>query len=110
MKGLFALSPLLVFVAIYLISSIVAGDFYKVPISVVFMLASIYAIAISRGPMQQRVETFSKGAGKPGIMLMLWVFVLAGAFAASAKDIGCIDSTVALMLRIVPEQIGRAHV
>lgn len=104
MKGLFALSPLLVFVAIYLISSIVAGDFYKVPISVAFMLASIYAIAISRGPMQQRVETFSKGAGKPGIMLMLWVFVLAGAFAASAKDIGCIDSTVALMLRIVPER------
>ena len=51
MKGLFALSPLLVFVAIYLISSIVAGDFYKVPISVAFMLASIYAIAISRGPM-----------------------------------------------------------
>ena len=99
MKGLFALSPLLVFVAIYLISSIVAGDFNKVP-----MLASIYAIAISRGPMQQRVETFSKGAGKPGIMLMLWVFVLAGAFAASAKDIGCIDSTVALMLRIVPER------
>ena len=104
MKGWFALSPLLVFVAIYLISSIVAGDFYKVPISVAFMLASIYAIAISRGPMQQRVETFSKGAGKPGIMLMLWVFVLAGAFAASAKDIGCIDSTVALMLRIVPER------
>lgn len=68
---MFALSPLLVFVAIYLISSIVAGDFYKVPISVAFMLASIYAIAISRGPMPQRVETFSKGAGKPGIMLML---------------------------------------
>lgn len=104
-KGILSLSPLVVFIAIYLVSSIVAGDFYKVPISVAFMLASIYAVAIGKGPVTERINTFSRGAGTPGIMLMLWVFVLAGAFASSAKSIGCIDSTVGLMLRVVPENM-----
>ena len=104
-KGFLTLSPLMVFITIYLVSSIVAGDFYKVPISVAFMLASIYAVAIGKGTIAERVNTFSRGAGTSGIMLMLWVFVLAGAFASSAKSIGCIDSTVGLMLRVVPEDM-----
>ena len=101
-KGIFALSPLIVFVTLYVVSSIIANDFYKMPISVAFMLASIYAVATSKGSMTERITTFSHGAGTPGIMLMLWVFVLAGAFAAAAKSIGCIDSTVGLMLSVVP--------
>ncbi|MCI6208933.1 MAG: Na+/H+ antiporter NhaC family protein [Prevotella sp.] len=101
-KGIFALSPLIVFVTLYVVSSIIANDFYKMPISVAFMLASIYAVATSKGSMTERINTFSHGAGTPGIMLMLWVFVLAGAFAAAAKSIGCIDSTVGLMLSVVP--------
>ena len=101
-KGIFALSPLIVFVTLYVVSSIIANDFYKMPISVAFMLASIYAVATSKGSMTERINTLSHGAGTPGIMLMLWVFVLAGAFAAAAKSIGCIDSTVGLMLSVVP--------
>ena len=105
-KGIFALSPLIVFVVLYMVSSIVAGDFYKMPISVAFMLASIYAVATCRGrSMADRIDTFSRGAGTPGIMLMLWVFVLAGAFASAAKSIGCIDSTVGLMLAAVPSDM-----
>lgn len=105
-KGLFALSPLLVFLAIYLGSAILASDFYKVPISVAFMLASIYAVATLRGySMQQRIAVFSQGAGTPSIMLMLWVFILAGAFAASASHIGCIDATVNAMLTIMPHSL-----
>lgn len=103
-KGFVALSPLLVFVALYLVTSIVAGDFYKVPISVAFMLSSIYAVMVVKGgSVTQRVNTFSRGAGSQGIMLMLWIFVLAGAFANSAKAIGSIDATVNLMLRILPD-------
>ena len=50
-KGFLALSPLLVFIFIYLVTSIVAGDFYKMPISVAFMLSSIYAVGcIWQGP------------------------------------------------------------
>ncbi len=102
-KGLIALSPLIVFIGLYLITSIIANDFYAVPISVAFLISSIYAVAISRGStLSQRIVTFSRGAGTENIMQMLWIFVLAGAFANTAREIGCIDSTVNLMLRILP--------
>ncbi len=98
-----ALSPLIVFIGLYLVTSIIANDFYAVPISVAFMISSVYAVAISRGTeLSERIVTFSKGAGAENIMLMIWIFVLAGAFATSAKDIGCIDATVNLMLNILP--------
>lgn len=102
-KGLLALSPLAVFVAIYLVASIVAGDFYKVPVTVAFLIASTYAVAICRHlPLSRRLEVFSRGAGTPNMMLMLWIFVMAGAFAGSAKAMGSIDATVNLTLRLLP--------
>lgn len=102
-KGLFALSPLLVFIALYLVTSLIAGDFYKVPIVVAFMVASIYAVAISGGfPLSKRITTYSRGASTENMMLMLWIFVLAGAFAHSAKQMGCIDATVNLTLSVLP--------
>ncbi len=105
MNGWLALSPLLVFLCIYLVSSIAARDFYKIPISAAFLLASIYAIIISRGKtLEQRIAVFSEGAGNKNVLLMIWIFVLAGAFAATAKEIGAIDTTVNLALRILPGQ------
>ena len=102
-KGLAALSPLLVFLCIYLVSSIIAQDFYKIPISAAFLIASIYAVATTRGKsLEERITTFSKGAGDKNVLLMIWIFVLAGAFAATAKEIGAIDATVNLALRILP--------
>ncbi len=102
-KGLLALSPLAVFICLYLVPSIAAGDFYKVPITVAFMLASIYAVAVSRSvPLRQRIETFSRGAGSSGMMLMLWIFILAGAFANSAKVMGSIEATVNLAVGLLP--------
>lgn len=105
-RGLLALSPLMVFIALYLVTSIVANDFYKVPISVAFMISSIFAIATLReGTLAERVQVFSKGASTSNVMLMLWIFILAGAFANSAKAIGSIDATVNLMLTTVPDQM-----
>ncbi len=102
-KGLLALSPLVVFICLYLVTSIVAGDFYKVPITVAFMLASVYAVAVNRSvPLRQRIETFSRGAGSSGMMLMLWIFILAGAFANSAKAMGSIEATVNLAIGLLP--------
>ena len=102
-KGLLALSPLLVFIALYLITSIIAHDFYKVPITVAFMISSIYAVATSWNfPLPKRIDMFSKGAGTSNMMMMLWIFVLAGAFANSAKVMGCVDATVNLTLMILP--------
>jgi len=104
-KGLLALSPLAVFIVLYLVTSIITGDFYRVPITVAILTASIYAIATTRGKLRKRINVFSRGAGKPEMMLMLWIFVLAGAFANSAKVMGSIDATVNLTLALLPSEM-----
>lgn len=106
MSGWLALSPLAVFLGLYLVSSIIANDFYKIPISAAFLIASIYAIIICRGKsLEERVSIFSEGAGNKNVLLMIWIFVLAGAFAATAKQIGAIDATVNLALRVLPGKL-----
>ena len=105
-KGLLALSPLGVFVVMYLVTSIVAGDFYKVPITVAFMAASMYAVMVCGGiPLRKRIDIYSRGAGTGQMMLMIWIFILAGAFAHSAKVMGSIDATVNLALAVLPSQM-----
>ena len=101
-RGLLALTPILVFLGVYLVTSVVIKDFYKVPVASAFLLASIYAVIISRGPLRKRIELFSEGAGNSKVLLMVWIFILAGAFAQTAKDIGAIDATVNLTLRVIP--------
>ncbi len=103
MNGWLALSPLLLFLCIYLVSSIVAEDFYKVPIAAAFLLASAYALLITKSEtIERKVEIFSAGAGHGNVLLMIWIFVLAGAFAGTAEDIGAIDSAVNFTLGILP--------
>lgn len=102
-KGIKALSPLIVFIILYLVTSIIAHDFYKVPITVAFLISSIYAIAVTGvGTINERVESFCKGAGTSNVMLMIIIFILAGAFASSAKAMGSIDATVDLTLALLP--------
>ncbi len=102
-KGLLALSPLGVFILVYLVTSLIAGDFYKVPITVAFMIASIYAVTVSGGiPLRKRINIYSQGAGTSQMMLMIWIFILAGAFAHTAKMMGAIDATVNLTLTLLP--------
>ena len=106
LRGLLALSPLVVFLALYLISSLIVKDFYKVPVASAFLLASIYAILISRGgKLERKVAVFSRGAGDKNVLLMIWIFVLAGAFASTAKAIGSIEATVNLTLMILPGKL-----
>ncbi len=101
--GIKAISPLLVFILFYLATSIVVGDFYKIPIIVGFLVSCVYGIIISTDrPLAKRIDTFSQGAGSQQIIQMIWIFVFAGAFASSAKAIGCIDATVNLTLYFLP--------
>lgn len=100
-----ALAPLGVFLAVYLLVSIIVGDFYKVPITVAFVISSIVSILITKGSLNQRIESFSKGAANPNIMLMVWIFILAGAFAQTAKATGAVDATVQLALDILPDNL-----
>ena len=103
LNGWLAISPLIVFLAVYLVSSIIAKDFYTVPVSTAFLISSVYAIIISRGKsLEEKVTVFSRGAGNTNILLMILIFILAGAFAATAKQIGAIDATVNLALKLLP--------
>ncbi|MDO4755879.1 MAG: Na+/H+ antiporter NhaC family protein [Parabacteroides sp.] len=101
-----ALLPLGVFLLSYLVVSIIAGDFYKMPITVAFLLASIVAIVISKGGnLNNRIEQFCRGAANSNIMLMVLIFILAGAFAQTAKAMGAVDATVNLALSILPSNL-----
>ncbi len=104
-KGLLALSPIVVLLVVYLTMSLASGDFYRISISVAFVAAAIYAVMILRGisrSLQERIGVFSEGASDKNIMYMIWIFVLAGIFAATAKSMGAVDATVHFTMRFVP--------
>ncbi|MCF0177011.1 MAG: Na+/H+ antiporter NhaC family protein [Bacteroidales bacterium] len=104
--GLLAISPLVVFMIIYLVSSLLCGDFYKIPTSASFMLAIAYAIIIMpKTPFAKRITLLSKGASDENIITMIWIFILAGAFSACTKEIGAVDATVNLTLNVVPGRL-----
>ena len=105
LQGLLALSPVAVFLLSYVAVSVIVGDFYSMPIAVSLVLASVWAIVIFRGcPLAERIEVFSRSAGHVNILYMIWIFILAGAFASLAKELGAVEATVDLALRIFPEQ------
>ncbi|HRF69139.1 MAG TPA: Na+/H+ antiporter NhaC family protein [Muribaculum sp.] len=105
-QGLLAISPIAVFLLLYLVVSLIIGDFYKMPISVALLIASAWAVIILRGkPLARRVEIFSHDAGSSNVMYMVWIFILAGAFAALAKETGAIETTVNLALRWLPAEM-----
>ena len=113
-KGLKALSPLFLLLALIaaiivmsLTGAVADGKSVPVmPLTVAFLIASIYAIAASGGmPLTKRIDTYSRGAGATDLLLMLWIYVLAGAFATTAKAIGSIDATVNFTLGVLPPNL-----
>ena len=104
-KGLLALSPIAVFLIFYLAVSISVNDFYKMPLSVAFIVACVWSVlTMSKTSLKERINIFSHGAANPDILYMIWIFILAGAFASLAKEIGSIDATVNLTLKILPPE------
>lgn len=102
-RGLFALSPVIVLLAVYLSASLVAGDFYGIPVCVAFVVAAVYSILVVRNmDFHERIRVFSAGAADSNILYMVWIFVLAGIFAASAKAVGAVDATVSMTMYLVP--------
>lgn len=109
--NVWALLPLGVFLLSYLAVSCIAGDFYKMPITVSFVLSSVVAIAISKGgKLNSRIEQFCKGAANSNIMLMVVIFILAGAFAQTAKEMGAVDATVNLTMSLLPGNLLAAGI
>ena len=106
-RGLLALSPVVVLLIAYLAMALASGDFYRISIAVAFVVAAVYAVAALRGisrSLHERVGVFSEGAADKNILYMIWIFILAGIFAASAKAMGAVDATVHFTLRFVPAE------
>lgn len=103
-RGWLALMPLIILAMLMAMLGVIMGDFSKVPMTIVFLLTSIAALFTLRGyKIEERVRCFSHGAGSPDLLLMVWIFVLAGAFASSAKAMGAVSATVDLTLICLPD-------
>lgn len=101
------MSPIIVLLVAYLVMSLTSGDFYRISISVAFVIASVYAVTVLRSispSLQERVAIFSEGASDKNIMYMIWIFVLAGIFASTAKAMGAVEATVNLTLNFIPTE------
>lgn len=106
-KGSFlALIPLVIFMIVYLGASIFLKDFYAMSVLVPGLIAAIIAIFMNRKRgFENNLSIFCKGAGHPDIILMVFIFILAGVFAQIAKAMGAVESTVNLGLTILPSNI-----
>lgn len=105
-RGLTALSPLFLMIALFAALSIYFHDFYKVPLLILFIVASIYALCLLRNKkIEERLAIFSRCAADPNLLLMIWIFILAGAFVSSAKAMGAVDATVNLTLMLIPDNM-----
>ena len=106
-KGLLALMPIVAMIALLIGLSVYYGGVSNAPLLFVFVCTAIIAVAITRGmPIKERVAIFSSGAGSPNLLLMVWIFMLAGAFAASAKEMGAANAMVELTLRFLPAKFA----
>ncbi|MFB4211602.1 Na+/H+ antiporter NhaC family protein [Shouchella sp. JSM 1781072] len=101
-----ALTPFLIFLSLFIGAGIVTGDFYAFPVIVAIVIASAFALAMNRQEsFSKKIDHFSKGAGHPNVMLMVLIFLLAGAFSGITNAMGAVDSTVQLALAVVPQDL-----
>lgn len=86
-----------------MVISLIIGDFYKIPLTVALLIASLWALLIYKDvPFPSRIETFAKEAGNSNVLYMVWIFILAGCFASLADKTGAVESTVALTINQLP--------
>ncbi|WP_145411695.1 Na+/H+ antiporter NhaC family protein [Staphylococcus epidermidis] len=101
-----ALIPLLLFVLLFLGVGIISGDFTTMPLNVAITITFIVALLMNRKEtFAKKVEVFTKGAGHSNIILMMLIFILAGAFSTTAEKMGGVSSTVNLGLSLIPQNL-----
>lgn len=104
--SIFAFLPLLLFVLLFIGSGVISGDFSNMPLNVAVIIAACIALAMNRKEkLANKIHVFTKGAGNPDIILMVIIFILAGAFGETAKEMGAVDATVNLGLSFIPSHL-----
>ena len=102
-KGLLALSPIAAMIVLIVLNGFIYGGVSNAPLLFIFVLSAMVGVALTKGvPFKERVAIFSRGAGSENLLLMIWIFMLAGAFAATAKEMGAAEAMVNLTLRFLP--------
>ncbi|WP_428868828.1 Na+/H+ antiporter NhaC family protein, partial [Clostridium sediminicola] len=100
------LTPLILFLVLFLATGIITKDFTNMPVLVAFIIVLAYSLCLNRKgeklSLDKKVDIFSRGGGDPTIILMVVIFILAGAFYSVANAMGAVDSTVNLGLSILP--------
>lgn len=101
-----ALFPLLLFMLLFLGVGIISGDFTTMPLNVAITITVIVALLMNRKEkFATKVEVFTKGAGHSNIIIMMLIFILAGAFSTTTEKMGGVTSTVNLGLSLIPENL-----
>lgn len=106
-KGLIALTPIAAMILLLIAFSVYYGGVSNAPLLFIFIITAMIAVAVTRNiSLKERITIFSHGAGSPNLLLMVWIFMLAGAFAASAKEMGAARSMVDLTLAFLPAKFA----
>lgn len=100
-----AIIPFIVFVIFYFGFSLWTKDFSKVPMTVAFIISSATALILNhKEKLHKKIELFALGMGNKDIMIMCLIFILAGAFTASAQAVGGVEAAVNIAQHFIPAQ------
>ena len=106
-KGLLALSPIFAIIVLLVVNAVIYGGVSNAPLLFIFVVSAMVGVVLTRGvSFLERIAIFSRGAGSENLLLMVWIFMLAGAFAATAKEMGAAEAMVNLTLRFLPAKFA----
>lgn len=110
-----ALLPILVFLVIYIGVGVYyeyiqpqegVKGFYVMSVVVAFVVALAVALFQNRTiSFDEKMKICASGLGDDNILIMIFIFLLAGAFSGVASASGCATDTANLLLSIVPGRL-----
>ncbi len=110
-----ALLPILVFLIIYIGVGVYyeyirpqegVQGFYVMSVVVAFMAAMAVALFQNRSvSFDEKMKICASGMGDDNILIMIFIFLLSGAFSGVASASGCATDTANLLLSIVPGRL-----
>ncbi|MFZ7101764.1 MAG: Na+/H+ antiporter NhaC family protein [Peptococcaceae bacterium] len=108
-NSLLGLLPLIVFLVLFVGTGVITGNFDNMPLLVAFMISAGVALTLNKKgeklSVTRKIDIFMRGGAEPTIILLVVIFLLAGAFYSIADAMGAVESTVNLGLSILPRSI-----
>ncbi len=105
------LLPLIVFVFLYILSGVISGKFDSMPLLVGMIIAAIVGFCLpapngqKKLTLEERVAVFCKAGGDQGLIMMIVIFILAGAFQGVATKMHAVSSITNMCLSFLPQNL-----